>query len=291
MLVSMTGFGKATCELVNKKLSIEIKSLNSKQLDINSRMPGYYREKEISVRNLISKNLVRGKIDFSMYAEVSGIENNSIVNTSLVKAYFEQLSVLSQELGIENKSELLSIIMRLPDTLKNEREELNEEEWSVVMESIQNAISDLMQFRIQEGVTLEKDITERIIEIQNLLKQVEPHEKQRLQKVKERLRSNLVELAEKENIDENRFEQELIFYLEKMDITEEKVRLAHHLEYFLETVNLNEEVGKKLGFISQEIGREINTLGSKANDSDMQKLVIHMKDELEKVKEQLLNVL
>jgi uncharacterized protein (TIGR00255 family) len=194
-------------------------------------------------------------------------------------------------LGIENKTELLSIIMRLPDTLKNEREELNEEEWSVVMESIQNAISDLMQFRIQEGVTLEKDITERIVEIKKLLKQVEPHEKQRLQKVKERLRSNLVELAEKENIDENRFEQELIFYLEKMDITEEKVRLAHHLDYFLETVNLNEEVGKKLGFISQEIGREINTLGSKANDSDMQKLVIHMKDELEKVKEQLLNVL
>jgi uncharacterized protein (TIGR00255 family) len=291
MLVSMTGFGKATCELVNKKLSIEIKSLNSKQLDINSRMPGYYREKEIAVRNLISKNLVRGKIDFSMYAEVSGIENNSIVNTSLVKAYFEQLSALSLELGIENKSELLSIIMRLPDTLKNEREELNEEEWSLVMESIQNAITDLMQFRIQEGVTLEKDITERIIEIQNLLKQVEPHEKQRLQKVKERLRSNLVELAEKDDIDENRFEQELIFYLEKMDITEEKVRLAHHLDYFLETVNLNEEVGKKLGFISQEIGREINTLGSKANDSDMQKLVIHMKDELEKVKEQLLNVL
>jgi len=291
MLVSMTGFGKATCELVNKKLSIEIKSLNSKQLDVNSRMPGYYREKEIAVRNLISKTLVRGKVDFSMYAEVSGVENNSIVNTTLVKAYFDQLSKVSNELGLDNKNELLSIIMRLPDTLKNEREELNEDEWNVVMVSIQNAINDLMKFRMQEGVTLEKDITERIIEIQKLLKQVEPLEKQRLQKVKERLRSNLVELAEKDTIDENRFEQELIFYLEKMDITEEKVRLAHHLEYFLETVNLDEEVGKKLGFISQEIGREINTLGSKANDSDMQKIVIHMKDELEKVKEQLLNVL
>jgi len=291
MLVSMTGFGKATCELVNKKLSIEIKSLNSKQLDVNSRMPGYYREKEIAVRNLISKTLVRGKVDFSMYAEVSGVENNSIVNTTLVKAYFDQLSKVSNELGLDNKNELLSIIMRLPDTLKNEREELNEDEWNVVMVSIQNALNDLIQFRLQEGVTLEKDITERIIEIQKLLTQVEPLEKQRLQKVKERLRSNLVELAEKDTIDENRFEQELIFYLEKMDITEEKVRLAHHLEYFLETVNLDEEVGKKLGFISQEIGREINTLGSKANDSDMQKIVIHMKDELEKVKEQLLNVL
>lgn len=291
MLVSMTGYGKATCELVNKKLSIEIKSLNSKQLDINSRMPGYYREKEIAVRNLISKTLIRGKVDFSMYAEVSGVENNSIVNTPLVKGYFDQLSKISEELGIENKAELLSIIMRLPDTLKNEREELNEDEWTLVMVGIQNAIDDLIKFRIQEGLTLEKDITERITLIKKLLNEVEPFEKLRLQKVKERLRNNLLELSEKENIDENRFEQELIFYLEKMDITEEKVRLAHHLEYFLETVKLDEEVGKKLGFISQEIGREINTLGSKANDSDMQKIVIDMKDELEKIKEQLLNVL
>lgn len=287
----MTGFGKATCELVNKKLTIEIKSLNSKQLDVNSRIPGFYREKEIPVRNLISKNLVRGKIDFSMYAEVTGTENSSIVNTELVKAYFKQLSKVSNELGIENKDDLLSVIMRLPDTLKTEREELDEEEWKVVMQSIQGALTDLMEFRSQEGVTLEKDISERIIEIQNLLSQVEPLEKNRLEKVKERLRNNLVELAEKESIDENRFEQELIFYLEKMDITEEKVRLAHHLEYFLKTIELNEAVGKKLGFISQEIGREINTLGSKANDSDMQKIVIRMKDELEKIKEQLLNVL
>lgn len=291
MLVSMTGFGKATCELVNKKLTIEIKSLNSKQLDVNSRIPGFYREKEIAVRNLISKNLVRGKVDFSMYAEVSGVENNSIVNTTLVKAYFEQLTKVSNELGIDNKDELLSIIMRLPDTLKNEREELNEDEWETVMESIQLALSDLMQFREQEGHTLEKDITERILEIQNLLKLVEPLEKQRLEKVKDRLRNNLKELAEKDDIDENRFEQELIFYLEKMDVTEEKVRLAHHLEYFLSTMEMNEAVGKKLGFISQEIGREINTLGSKANDSDLQKIVIRMKDELEKIKEQLLNVL
>lgn len=291
MLVSMTGFGKATCELGNKKLSIEIKSLNSKQLDVNSRIPGFYREKEIEVRNLISKNLIRGKIDFSMYAEVTGTENNSIVNTELVKAYFGQLSKLSDELGIDNKNDLLSVIMRLPDMLKTEREELDENEWKLVMENIQKAINDLMLFRLQEGVTLETDIKDRIVEIQSLLTQVGPLEKQRLEKVKERLRANLKELAEKDEIDENRFEQELIFYLEKMDITEEKVRLAHHLEYFLKTMKMNEAMGKKLGFISQEIGREINTLGSKANDSEMQKIVIRMKDELEKIKEQLLNVL
>jgi uncharacterized protein (TIGR00255 family) len=287
----MTGFGKATCELNNKKLTIEIKSLNSKQLDVNSRIPGFYREKEILVRNLISKNLVRGKVDFSMYAEVSNGENSSIVNTELVKAYFNQLSKISTDLGIDNKNDLLSIIMHLPDTLKTEREELDEDEWLVVMESIQIALSDLMAFRKQEGVTLEKDIVERINEIISLLNQVEPLEQDRLKRVKDRLRSNLKELAEKDDIDENRFEQELIFYLEKMDITEEKVRLAHHCEYFLKTAEFDEPVGKKLGFISQEIGREINTLGSKANHPEMQKLVILMKDELEKIKEQLLNVL
>ncbi len=291
MLVSMTGFGKATCELNNKKLTIEIKSLNSKQLDVSSRIPGFYREKEIEVRNLISKNLVRGKIDFSMYAEVTGTENNSIVNTELVKAYYEQLSKLSDEFGNNNKEDLLAIIMRLPDTLKTEREELNEEEWKIVMENIQCALNDLMQFRKQEGKSLEADIRERIYEIQNLLKQIDPFESQRIEKVKERLRTNLKELSENDEYDENRFEQELIFYLEKMDITEEKVRLAHHLDYFLKTMELNDAIGKKLGFISQEIGREVNTLGSKANDSDMQKIVIRMKDELEKIKEQLLNVL
>lgn len=291
MLISMTGFGKATCELENKKLTIEIKSLNSKQLDAYSRMPGFYREKEIEVRNLISKKLVRGKVDFSMYAEVTSSENKSIVNTELVKSYFKQLSNLSDELGIENKNDLLSVIMRLPDTLKSEREELDETEWIIVVKSIQQALDDLIQFRTQEGVALEKDIKARINNILNLLKEVEPLEKVRIENVKERLRNNLSELAEKDEYDKNRFEQELIFYLEKLDITEEKVRLAHHCEYFLQTMQLNEAVGKKLGFISQEIGREINTLGSKANHSEMQKLVIVMKDELEKIKEQVLNVL
>lgn len=287
----MTGFGKATCELKNKKLTIEIKSLNSKQLDVNSRIPGFYREKEIEIRNQISKLLIRGKVDFSMFAEVTGAESGSVVNTELVKAYFDQLSTVSNDLGVDAKNDILSIIMRLPDTIKTEREELNEEEWKLVSKSIVQALNDLVKFREQEGDSLEKDIIERINEILSLLKQVEPYEKARIEKVKTRIRANLKELSEKEEYDENRFEQELIFYLEKMDITEEKVRLSHHCEYFLKTAQLNEPVGKKLGFISQEIGREINTLGSKANDSDLQKIVIRMKDELEKIKEQLLNVL
>lgn len=291
MLISMTGFGKASKEIGSKKITIEIKSLNSKQLDVFSRIPGYYKEKEIEVRNLISKKLARGKVEFNMYAEISGTDNNSVVNTEMVKSYYEQLTKISKELGIPKEQDLLQTIMRLPDTLKTEREELDDDEWNEVIVGISKAIDDLIDFRTQEGKVLEKDITERVTKISQLLKEVEPLEKQRLERVKERLRANLTELAEKENLDENRFEQELIFYLEKLDITEEKVRLKNHCDYFLETTKSNEPVGKKLGFISQEIGREINTLGSKANDSDMQKIVVLMKDELEKIKEQLLNVL
>lgn len=290
MLVSMTGFGKATCELEKKKITIEIKSLNSKQLDAFTRIPSFYREKDIEVRNLISKKLSRGKVDFSMYAEIKGSESKSIVNTELVKSYFAQLSDISKDLGVDNNN-LLSTIMKLPDTLKSVREELDENEWEVVTQSIDEALNDLIKFRKQEGVALEKDIKQRINSILSLLKDVEPLEKVRIDNVKERLRNNLKELANKDEYDKNRFEQELIFYLEKLDITEEKVRLSHHCEYFLTTMQLDEPVGKKLGFISQEIGREINTLGSKANNSDMQKIVIVMKDELEKIKEQVLNVL
>jgi uncharacterized protein (TIGR00255 family) len=287
----MTGFGKATCELENKKLTIEVKSLNSKQLDVNARIPGFYKEKEIAVRNLIGKKLFRGKVEFSMFAELNVAEGGSVVNAEVVKAYHKQLSNISKDLNLNGNEDILSIIMRLPDTLKTQREELDEEEWKVVVHSVEKALDDIVAFRAQEGVALEKDIIARIKSIASLLTQVEPLEKQRTERVKERLRGNLKELAEKDDIDENRFEQELIFYLEKFDITEEKVRLAHHLEYFTSVVKLDEPVGKKLGFISQEIGREINTLGSKANDSDMQKIVILMKDEIEKIKEQLLNVL
>jgi len=291
MIVSMTGFGKAVCELEAKKITIEIKSLNSKQLDVYSRIPGFYKEKEIEIRNIISKKIIRGKVDFGMYAEITGIENGSIINTELVKAYFKQLSDISDSLNIDNKNELLSIVMRMPDILRTERSELDEEEWKIVRKSIDSAIDDLIEFRKQEGVALEIDIKERINNILTLLKQIEPFEKQRLSHTKERLRNNLKELASSDEIDENRFEQELIFYLEKLDITEEKVRLTNHCEYFIKTLKSEDSIGKKLGFISQEMGREINTLGSKANDSDMQKLVILMKDELEKIKEQLLNVL
>lgn len=291
MLVSMTGFGKAVCELGTKKLTIEIKSLNSKQLDMNSRIPGFYREKELLVRNLISKKLERGKIDFSMYAEITGTDNNSIINADIVKSYFNQLMAISDDLGVDSKSELLKIVMRLPDTLRTEREELDEAEWEQVQASIEKAVDELIRFRTQEGKALEVDIRLRIEKIMNLLGQVKAFEKVRIERVKERLRQNLKELSENDDFDENRFEQELIFYLEKLDITEEKVRLANHCEYFLKNMAKEEPVGKKLGFISQEMGREINTLGSKANDSDMQKLVIKMKDELEKIKEQLLNVL
>jgi len=291
MLISMTGYGKATCELDNKKITIEVKSLNSKQLDLSSRLPGFYKEKEIEVRNMVSRLLIRGKVEFSMYAEVTSLENNSIINTELVKAYFQQMQNLSGELGIGKPEELLSIIMRMPDTLRTERQELDETEWVQVAVFIEQALSELIKFRLQEGKALEKDIVERITIISDLLSLVEPLEAQRMERVKERLRSNLKELVENDNFDKNRFEQELIYYLEKFDITEEKIRLANHCQYFIDTINLEGEVGKKLGFISQEMGREINTLGSKANDSDMQKIVIRMKDELEKIKEQLLNVL
>lgn len=287
----MTGFGKASQEIDAKKISIEIKSLNSKQLDVFSRIPGFYKEKEIEVRNLISKKLSRGKVEFNMYAEVSGTESNSIINADIVKSYYKQLASISKELSINEEANLLSVIMRLPDTLKTEREELNEEEWKQVLSCIEKAIDELILFRKQEGKVLEKDIIERIKKISALLTQVESYEQQRLEKIKERLRNNLKELVEKDTLDENRFEQELIFYLEKLDITEEKVRLKNHCDYFIETASSDEPMGKKLGFISQEIGREINTLGSKANNSDMQKIVVLMKDELEKIKEQLLNVL
>lgn len=291
MLTSMTGFGKASCELENKKLTIEIKSLNSKQLDISSRIPGFYKEKEIEIRNLIAQSLVRGKIDFSLYAEINGLEGNSTINQEVVKGYFKQLNEIADNIGVQEKGDLLATIMRLPDTLKTEREELDEKEWKALSEAIKVALNDLNKFRLQEGVALEADINQRINNILNLLTEIEPLEAQRIERVKDRLKNNLNELLEKDDFDKNRFEQELIFYLEKLDITEEKVRLKNHCDYFLKTSDLNEPVGKKLGFISQEIGREINTLGSKANDSDMQKLVILMKDELEKIKEQLLNVL
>lgn len=291
MIRSMTGYGKAECELALKKITIEVKSLNSKQLDLNTRTPGVYREKEIEIRREISDKLIRGKVDFSLYSESLGVESNSAINNPMVKSYFAQLSELCNELGLPVNEHILPIIMQLPDVVKTTRDEPDENEWKIVLATIREALTALDNFRLQEGVSLRKDIITNLNIITTLLKQIEPFELERTAKVKERILDGLKELASPEGVDHNRLEQEMIFYLEKLDINEEKVRLGHHCSYFIETLELDEPVGKKLGFIAQEIGREINTLGSKANHTEMQKLVIGMKDALEKIKEQLLNAL
>jgi uncharacterized protein (TIGR00255 family) len=287
----MTGYGKAVCELPNKKISIEIKSLNSKQLDLNTRIPNLYREKEIEIRSLLGRELSRGKVDLSFYVEAATSDKITKVNSQVIKDYHTQLKSVAEELGLNNQTDFLKVIMPLPDTVNLELAELDEEEWKAFANTLQESIKDIKTFRQQEGKALEADIKERIETIGRLLTEVPQYESQRIEKIKTRIRENLEELGQNNKIDENRFEQEVIFYLEKLDITEEKVRLSNHLEYFIETMDSSDVVGKKLGFICQEIGREINTLGSKANDADLQKIVIRMKDELEKIKEQILNIL
>ncbi|HZK95710.1 MAG TPA: YicC/YloC family endoribonuclease [Prolixibacteraceae bacterium] len=291
MIRSMTGYGKAECELALKKITIEVKSLNSKQLDLNTRTPGVYREKEIEIRREISEKLIRGKVDFSLYSESLGVESNSAINNPMVKSYFAQLSELCTELGLPVNEHILPVIMQLPDVVKTTRDEPDENEWKIVVATIREALTALDNFRLQEGLSLYKDIIFNLNTITTLLEQIAPFELERTAKVKERILDGLKELSSPEGVDHNRLEQEMIFYLEKLDINEEKVRLGHHCSYFIETLELDEPVGKKLGFIAQEIGREINTLGSKANHTEMQKLVIGMKDALEKIKEQLLNAL
>jgi len=287
----MTGYGKAECELALKKITIEVKSLNSKQLDLNTRMPGVYREKEIEIRREISDKLIRGKVDFSFYSESLGVESNSVINTPMVKSYFNQLSELSNELGLPVNEHILPIIMQLPEVVKTSRDEPDENEWKIIVGAIREALTALDNFRLQEGLSLYNDIIINLNTITALLEQIAPYELERTAKVKERILEGLKELSSPEGVDHNRLEQEMIFYLEKLDINEEKVRLGNHCAYFIETLALDEPVGKKLGFIAQEIGREINTLGSKANHTEMQKLVIGMKDALERIKEQLLNAL
>lgn len=292
MLKSMTGFGKAVLELENKKVTIEIKSLNSKQLDIFTRLPNLYKEKDIEIRNLLKTELKRGKVELSIFIESVGSEKEVNINIPIVKEYYRQLTEASNEIGLDtDKEQILQTIMRLPETLKIEHEELNEKEWESIALGIKQALLDIQAFRVQEGTALKEDIYSRIDNITELASQVCQYEPQRVEVVKTRLKDKLQELDEKQSVDENRLEQELIYYIEKLDITEEKVRLANHCKYFLETAKSEENAGKKLGFIAQEIGREINTLGSKANESNIQKIVIQMKDELEKIKEQILNVL
>ena len=286
MIQSMTGFGKASLQLPTKKITVEIKSLNSKGLDLNTRMPSVFREMELGLRNQISQRLERGKVDFSLYVEVTGEETTSKINVPIVKGYINQMRAVIPN---ADETELMKMAVRMPDALKTERDEIDENEWKQIQTVIDEALENIANFRKDEGASLEKEFQLRISNINNLMNEAVSYDAERVETVKTRLRTALDEL--KVNVDENRFEQELIFYLEKYDITEEKVRLGNHLNYFLETLNGTEANGRKLGFITQEMGREINTMGSKSNHTEMQKLVVMMKDELEKIKEQVLNVL
>lgn len=292
MIKSMTGYGKAVCERPEKNIIVEIKSLNSKGLDLNCRVPFLYKEKELAIRSTAGEKLVRGKVDFSIYVESKGADSAKSINKAVVSNYFKQLSEVAGELGIPASANMLDTIMKFPDTLTTEIESLEEEEWKAVNTTVLEALTNIDQFRLHEGVAMKEDLTNRIANIEALLEKILPFAKLRIDKIKSRIRKAIEENVGKESIDENRFEQELIFYIEKLDITEEEVRLKQHCKYFLENINSNEDsIGRKLNFISQEIGREINTIGSKANDADIQKCVIQMKDELEKIKEQSLNIL
>ena len=290
MIQSMTGYGKAVAELPNKKVHVEIKSLNSKALDLTMRVAPIYREKEIELRNEIAKYLERGKVDFILWVEKNVSEGNSI-NTAVFEGYYRQINALSEQLSIALPADWFQTILRMPDVMSTtEVEELSDEEWEAVHNAVVQAIEALVAFRKQEGQALYRKFSEKIENIGNLLSTVEPYEKERVEKIRQRI----VETLEKiigVDYDKNRLEQELIYYIEKLDINEEKQRLSNHLQYFMKTMEEGVGQGKKLGFIAQEMGREINTLGSKSNHAEMQKIVVHMKDELEQIKEQVLNVI
>ena len=286
MIQSMTGFGKATLQLPSKKITIEVKSLNSKGLDLNVRMPSLYREMELGLRNQIALKLERGKVDFSIFIESTAEQTTTKVNVPIVKAYISQLRAVYAD---ADETELMKMAVRMPDTMKIERDEIDENDWVQIQTVIEEALQNILTFRKDEGQSLENEFQLRIGNIRQYMNEALALDPERVQAIKDRLQTAIAEL--KVNVDENRFEQELIYYLEKLDITEEKVRLTNHLDYFLETINGTEANGRKLGFITQEMGREINTMGSKSNHAQMQKLVVQMKDELEKIKEQVLNVL
>lgn len=286
MIQSMTGFGKASLQLAAKKITVEVKSLNSKGLDLNVRIPSVYREMELGLRNEVAALLERGKIDLAVYIELTGEQTSTKINVPIVQAYMQQMkAVLPQA----DETELMKMAVRMPDALKTEREEIDENDWLEIQKVIQEALANIAQFRVDEGASLEKEFTLRIGNIRRYMQEALALDPERVQAIKDRLQTAIAELQVQ--VDENRFEQELIYYLEKLDITEEKVRLTNHLDYFIETLQGAEANGRKLGFITQEMGREINTMGSKANHATMQKLVVQMKDELEKIKEQVLNVL
>ncbi|MFA4852960.1 MAG: YicC/YloC family endoribonuclease [Bacteroidales bacterium] len=291
MIKSMTGFGKATGGREGKKLCVEIRTLNSKQLDINTKIYRLYKEKESEIRSILAKNMERGRIDVSVYFENEEDTSNYTINKNLLIKYFEELKSISAEAKNDFPTDHFALALRMPDVFTTGSEELSEDNWQQFLNVLDDALKQVNKFRLHEGEILEKDITERIKLVLQLLKEVTPYEKMRIEIIKKRIQKDIDELIGKGKTDKNRFEEELIYYMEKIDITEEKVRLKKHCGYFLETIKQPEANGRKLGFISQEIGREINTLGSKANDADIQKIVVQMKDELEKIKEQLLNIL
>ncbi len=291
MILSMTGFGKSTVEMPNKKITVEIKSLNSKQLDLSARIPAAYREKELEIRNHIARRLERGKVDVIIYVESTTVEATTSLNIPMLANYKAQIERTSQELGIPLPSDWYSILMRFPDSLHAEQNGgIGEEESKALFEAVNLAVEQLMQFRATEGRKLEEVFTQKIENIRARLAEVPQYENERVSKIRARIQDTLEKL-DNVDYDKSRFEQEMIFYIEKLDINEEKQRLAQHLNYFMETMEQGHGQGKKLGFISQEMGREINTLGSKSNHAELQKLVVRMKDELEQIKEQVLNVM
>ena len=290
MIQSMTGFGKVTTELPSKKVTIEIKALNSKQLDLSTRIPSIYRDKEMEIRNYILQTLERGKVELNIFVEYIGKDSPTQVNSAAIESYYNQIKAVSDKLGIPVPSDWFATLLRLPDVIKSDVVEVDEEEWKVVEKALHEAIDHLCAFRIQEGAMLQKLFTLKVNNIAALLLKVNDYEGERLEKIKSRIMDNLAQLADKD-YDKNRFEQEMIYYIEKLDINEEKNRLDNHLKYFIATKDSGHGQGKKLGFIAQEMGREINTLGSKSNHAELQKVVVQMKDELEQIKEQVLNVM
>ena len=286
----MTGYGKAVAELPNKRITVEIRSLNSKQFDLSARIPSIYREKELILRNMLSRRLERGKVDLTMNVDLLNRDVSSKIDPIILQQYHRELSSLATEMGIATPADWFPVLLRLPDVMRQENETLSEEEWNSIEVAISEALEELIRFRQQEGEMLQQALSGKIEAIRSLLAAVEPFEAERTEKIKSRLYESLSSLEGIE-VDKNRLEQEMIYYLEKLDVNEEKTRLAHHLDYFTETLRDNSSQGKKLGFIAQEIGREINTFGSKSNQSGMQRIVVQMKDELEQIKEQILNVL
>ena len=290
MVHSMTGYGKAAVELPHKKLTIEIRSLNSKQFDLFTRIPMIYREKEIGLRNDLSKKLERGKIDLSFTVEHISKDVSASIDHTLLKQYHQEIKALAQEMYLEEPKDWFQTLLRMPDVMKQDIEELDDEEWALIEKTIEKAVNELIGFRVQEGEMLKNLLVEKTANIRQLLQDVESYESERIEKVKSRIYDGLATLENKE-YDTNRFEQEMIYYIEKLDVNEEKQRLGNHLKYFINTLETGTGQGKKLGFIAQEMGREINTLGSKSNHAEMQKIVVQMKDELEQIKEQVLNVM